>query len=81
MGLNSFGDSDFVDVFLDEEDGVPFLRTDARTKEWGIGLREVNRSSGMEIVSPMSISLGSSSGFILAMVFQFFTVPVYHFAM
>jgi hypothetical protein len=35
----------------------------------------------MEIVSPMPISLGSSSGFILAMAFQFFTVPVYHFAM
>jgi hypothetical protein len=46
-----------------------------------MGLREVNRSSGMEIVSPMSIFLGSSSGFILAMAFQFFTEPVYHFAM
>lgn len=81
MGLNSFGDSDFIDVLLDEEDGIPFLRTDARMKERGIGLREVNRSSGMEIVSPVSIFLGSSSGFALAMAFQFLTVPVYHFAM
>ena len=81
MGSNSFGDSDGVDVFLDEESGALFLRTDARMNEWGIGLREVNRSSGMEIVSPMSIFLISSSGFALAMAFQFFTVPVYHFAM
>ena len=75
------GDSDGVDIFLDEESGALFLRTDARTKEWGIGLREVNSSSGMEIVSPTSIFLGSSSGFVLAMAFQFFTAPVYHFAM
>ena len=25
MGLNSFGDSDFIDVLLDEEDGIPFF--------------------------------------------------------
>jgi len=81
MGSNSFGDSDGVDVFLDGESDVFFLRTDdALTKEWGIGLREVNSSSGMEIVSPISIFLGSSSGFALAMAFQLFTVPVYHFA-
>jgi len=80
MGPNSLGDSDCVDAFLDKEGGVIFLRTDARTKEWGIGLLEVNRSSGMEIVSPISIFLGSSSGFALAMAFQLFTLPVYHFA-
>ena len=81
MGPNSLGESDGVDVFLDEESDVFFLRTDdALTKEWGIGLREVNSSSGMEIVSPIAIFLGSSSGFALAMAFQLFTVPVYHFA-
>lgn len=80
VGPNSFGDLEGVEAFLDKGGGVIFLRTDARTKEWGIGSREVNRSSGMEIVSPISISLGSSSGFALAMAFQFFTVPVYHFA-
>ena len=81
MGPNSFGGSDGVDFFLDEESGVPFLRTEECMKESGIGLREVNRSSGMEMVSPVSIFLGSSSGFTLAMAFQFLTEPVYHFAM
>ena len=38
MGPNSFGDPDGVEAFLDKEGGAIFLRTDARTKEWGIGL-------------------------------------------
>jgi hypothetical protein len=81
MGSNNFGDSNGVDVFLGRKSEVLFLGIIGRTNEWGIGLRVVNKFSGIEIVSPMSICLGCSSGFVLAMAFQFVTAPVYHFAM
>jgi hypothetical protein len=81
IGPNNFVDSNGINIFLDEESGTAFFWSDARIKEWGIDLREVNRTSGMAIVSPTSIFLGSSSEFTLAMAFQFFMAPVYHFAM
>ena len=81
MGPNSFGESDGIAVLLDEDGGLAFLWIEECKKEKGIGLRDVNRFSGIKIVSPMPIFFGCSSGLALAMAFQFFTLPVYHCAM
>jgi len=70
-----------LDGLLDWKDWTLFLRTGEDRMEIGIGLRDFNRFSGINILTPITIRFGSSVGFALDRAFQFFQEPVYHCAM